>query len=387
MSPECAGPPHANLCLDSGHQPRSLFILTSHPRQPASQLVETLNPKPPTRSVPIGTLARVIEAMEGLGKDPWPILARQGVTSATLQEPMAPVALQVCAAVLAQACEAAACPHLGVLVGARANMENAGPLRLLILSTGTVREAVDGILRYGRIWYRGIDTALTVREGFASFSVEIAGNFAGRDDLATAYMAANVQLFRMLLGKAWVPTSVRLSRPSPVRAAPYTAHFGTHVLFGQPRDEFLFPVDTLDQRRGVADKGLESSVVRYLSELESHVAPDFLGQVRQAIRDLMLLGECSATRLASLFAVHRFTLHRHLQDYDTSFAQLLDEEREALAERLLTSTDMPLGDVAGVLGFKTQAGFNKAFLRWRGVSPGTLRGGQRRRPRLTVRRG
>ncbi|CAG2157917.1 HTH-type transcriptional regulator VirS [Cupriavidus yeoncheonensis] len=349
--------------------------------------METLSLKPPARSVPIGTLARVIEALEALGTDPWPILARHGVSPAAMHEPMAPVALSVCAAILADAAEASACPHLGVLVGARANMENAGPLRLLVLSSGTVRDAVEGILRYGRIWYRGIDTALSIREGFASFSVEIDGSFTGREELASAYIAANVQLFRMLLGKAWSPTAVHLSRPSPVRAGPYTAHFGTHALFGQPRDEFLFPAETLEQRRGITDKGLESSVVRYLSELESHVMPDFLGQVRQAIRDLMLLGECTATRLASLFAVHRFTLHRHLQDYDTSFAQLLDEEREALAGRLLSGTDMPLGDIAGVLGFKTQAGFNKAFLRWRGVSPGTLRAGQRRRPRLTVRRG
>ena len=342
--------------------------------------------KPESQSVPVGTLARVVEALEALGTPAWPILARHGVTPAALAEPMAPLALSACARILADAAEAAACPHLGILVGARANMENAGPLRLLLLSSRTLRDAADGILRYGRIWYRGVDTALTTREGFASFSVEIAGAFAGRDDLVTAYLAANVHMFRMLLGRSWAPVAVHLSRPRPPRLGPYTAQFGTHVLFGQPRDEFLFPADTLDAHCGVADKGLESSVVRYLGELESHVQPDFLGQVRQAIRDLMLLGECTAPRLASLFAVHRFTLHRHLQDYGTSFALLLDEERDALAQRLLTSTDMPIGDIARVLGFKSQAGFSKAFMRWHGAAPSTLRTGQQRRPRLTVRR-
>lgn len=342
--------------------------------------------KPEARSVPIGTLARVVEALQALRKDPWPILARHGVTAATLGEPMAPLALPVCAAILQDAAESAACPHLGVLVGARANMENAGPLRLLLLSSRTVRDAVEGILRYGRIWYRGIDTALTVREGYAAFSIEIEGAFAGREDLLTAYMAANLQLFRLLLGKAWMPAAVHLSRPPPGALRPYTSHFGPHVLFGQPRDEFTFAAGTLDQRCGVADEALESSVVRYLSELESHVVPDFLGQVRHAIRDLMLLGECTATRLASLFAVHRFTLHRHLQDHGTSFALLLDEERHTLARRLLANTELPVGDIARALGFKTQAGFNKAFLRWEGVPPGTLRTGQRRRPRLAMHR-
>ena len=57
-----------------------------------------------------------------------------------------------------------------------------------------------------------------------------------------------------------------------------------------------------------------------------------------------------------------------------------------LARRLLANTDMQLGDVARALGFKTQAGFNKAFMRWQGVAPGTLRAGQRRRPRLTLQR-
>ncbi|MGO4327177.1 AraC family transcriptional regulator ligand-binding domain-containing protein [Cupriavidus sp. 2TAF22] len=342
--------------------------------------------KPVNRSVPMGTLARVIEVLRELGVDPWPVLGRHGVTAAALEEPMAPLALAVCARILADASDSAACPHLGVLVGARANMENAGPLRLLLLSSKTARDAVEGILRYGRIWYRGIDTALTVREGYAAFSVEIDGTFAGREELLTAYLAANLQLFRLLLGKMWTPAAVHLSRPLPAGLGPYASHFGPHVLFGQPRDEFTFASATLDQRCGVADEALESSVVRYLSELESHVMPDFLGQVRHALRDLMLLGECTATRLASLFAVHRFTLHRHLQDHGTSFAVLLDEERRALARRLLANTDLPAGDIAQALGFKTQAGFNKAFQRWEGVPPGALRTERRRRPRLTVHR-
>ncbi len=342
--------------------------------------------RPATHSVPIGTLARVVEVLHTQNTDPWPILGRHGVTPATLREPMAPLALPVCARILADAIESSGCPHLSVLVGARANMENAGPLRLLLTSSRTVRDAVEGILRYGRIWYRGIGTALTVHEGYAGFSVEIDGSFAGREDLLTAYLSANLQLFRMLLGKAWVPTTVHLSRHPPAVLTPYTAHFGPHVRFGQPRDEFTFAASMLDRHCGAPDEALESSVVRYLSELESHLRPDFLGQVRYAIRDLMLLGECSATRLASLFAVHRFTLHRHLQDHGTSFALLLEEERQTLAQRLLTSTELPVGDISRILGFKTQAGFNKAFLRWQGVPPGTLRKGQRRRPRLTVSR-
>ncbi|KWR81675.1 hypothetical protein RN01_15430 [Cupriavidus sp. SHE] len=345
--------------------------------------------KPESRSVPVGTLARVVEVLQAQGDDPWPILARHGIGHASLHEPMAPLALQVCGRILADAADATGRPHLEVLVGARANMENAGPLRLLLLSSRSVRDAAEGLLRYGRIWYRGINTALTVRDGYAVFSIEIDGVFAGREALLTAYLAANLQLFRLVLGKLWMPAAVSLSRPPPLELGPYAAHFGSDVRFGQPRDEFVFPAATLEQRcgvGGVAGEAVESSVVRYLGELESHVAPDFLGQVRHAIRDLMLLGECTAPRLAALFAVHRFTLHRHLQDHGTSFAQLLDEERDTLARRLLANTDMQLGDVARALGFKTQAGFNKAFMRWQGVAPGTLRAGQRRRPRLTLQR-
>ncbi|ULX50779.1 hypothetical protein A9P79_02095 [Cupriavidus taiwanensis] len=342
--------------------------------------------KPESRSVPVGTLARVVEVLRAQGADPWPLLGRYGIGAAALEEPMAPLPLRLCGRILADAAEIPGRPQFAVQVGARANMENAGPLRLLLLSSRNVRDAVDGLLRYGRIWYRGIDTALTVREGYAVFSIEIDGAFPGRDELLTAYLAANLQMFRLMLGKHWLPAAVSLSRPPPPELAPFVAHFGADVRFGQPRDEFVFPAGTLEQRCGVVDEAVESSVVRYLSELESHVAPDFLGQARQAIRDLMLLSECSAPRLASLFAVHRFTLHRHLQDHGTSFAQLLDEEREALARRLLSHTDMPLGDIARALGFKTQAGFNKAFHRWQGVAPGTVRAGERRRPRLTLHR-
>jgi AraC-like DNA-binding protein len=133
---------------------------------------------------------------------------------------------------------------------------------------------------------------------------------------------------------------------------PYAAHFGSDVRFGQPRDEFVFPAATLEQRcgvGGVAGEAVESPWCATWANW-SHMSRRISGQVRHAIRDLMLLGECTAPRLAALFAVHRFTLHRHLQDHGTSFAQLLDEERDTLARRLLANTDMQLGDVARALG-------------------------------------
>ena len=48
---------------------------------------------------------------------------------------------------------------------------------------------------------------------------------------------------------------------------------------------------------------------------------------------------------------------------------MLDGFREAEAERLLASGRVPLSDVAFQLGFSDQTAWNRAFRRWKGMSP------------------
>jgi AraC-like DNA-binding protein len=77
--------------------------------------------------------------------------------------------------------------------------------------------------------------------------------------------------------------------------------------------------------------------------------------------------------IADQLAQHRRTLQRRLAAQDTSYADLVDRVRREEAERHLRDTDMPLGQLAGVLGFSEQSALSRACRRWFDASPTQVR--------------
>ena len=57
----------------------------------------------------------------------------------------------------------------------------------------------------------------------------------------------------------------------------------------------------------------------------------------------------------------------------TSFAVVVDEVRRNAARRYLTGTDMPMTQVAGLLGLSEQSALSRCCRRWWGASPTGVR--------------
>lgn len=63
------------------------------------------------------------------------------------------------------------------------------------------------------------------------------------------------------------------------------------------------------------------------------------------------------------------TLTRKLKAEDTSFMEIKDRTRKLKALSLLSTTEMPITDIANVLGFSEASAFTRAFKKWTGDSP------------------
>jgi AraC-like DNA-binding protein len=160
-------------------------------------------------------------------------------------------------------------------------------------------------------------------------------------------------------------------------AEQYARFFRAPVLYDQPRHAVFFPESVLDETRPGSQQLLDSFLREYMGELEAREQPDFVSRVRGVIESLLPSGECSAVRVADMFAIHRVTLHRYLREQGTTFEDLLDQARRNLASRMLEQTDLPVGEIATALGYGAPTSFVRAFKRWHGVTPGA---GRSRRP-------
>jgi len=74
-----------------------------------------------------------------------------------------------------------------------------------------------------------------------------------------------------------------------------------------------------------------------------------------------------------MLSMHPRTLQRQLAAEKTTFAILLDDVRRRAARRYLTGTDLPLTQVAALLGFSEQAALTHSCRRWWSATPTTVR--------------
>ncbi len=72
---------------------------------------------------------------------------------------------------------------------------------------------------------------------------------------------------------------------------------------------------------------------------------------------------------ASGLGISARTLQRRLRENGTSFSAVLEELRRELSGELLADKKLAVSDVALLLGYSEPSAFQRAFRRWRGVSP------------------
>lgn len=333
------------------------------------------NPRVADKSIPVGALVSLPAVLQEHGVDPWPLLAGFGVYPESFKQHLSPLPVMTHGRILEAASAACGCDHLGLLLGQRANLQNAGALRFLVLNAATVRAATDSLIRYCGLWYRGLHLNLVEERGYAGLRLSIAGNVPGSEQLLTAYLAANVRIMELIVGHSWRPALVRIAYRKPPSAALYEQYFRCPVWFGQSQHEVLFPQALLDTPRSGHDRQLEDFLRSHLNELQGREGEDLPSRVRQVIEALLLQGDCSVERVAEFFTVHRFTLYRYLTEQGTSFELLLEQTRKDLAMRLLLDPQLPIAEVASRLGYETQGNFSRAFKRWFDASPREWRKG------------
>ena len=105
----------------------------------------------------------------------------------------------------------------------------------------------------------------------------------------------------------------------------------------------------------------------YIASLEEGaVAHD----VRQALLQMLPSGKVDQESIAARLHRSRSTLQRQLGAEGTSYRDVLESTRQALAEKYLRNDDYTQAQVAFMVGFSDQSNFARAFKRWTGLSPG-----------------
>lgn len=96
----------------------------------------------------------------------------------------------------------------------------------------------------------------------------------------------------------------------------------------------------------------------------------FADRVRAELTELLPRGCGSADDVAQKIGVSRRTLQRRLSEEGTTFQRELDQTRLMLADYYFRFTDLPISNVAFLLGYHETNSFLHAFVAWTGITIG-----------------
>lgn len=96
-------------------------------------------------------------------------------------------------------------------------------------------------------------------------------------------------------------------------------------------------------------------------------------EVERLVLPRLSYGVPGIEEIAGDMGISPRTLSRRLERESSSYRAVLEDLRYSLARHYLADRNLPLAEIAFLLGFSDQSGFGTAFRRWAGMTPGQYR--------------
>ncbi len=279
-------------------------------------------------------------------------------------------------------------PSLGLdwVLRSPSHFPNHGPLVMLGHFVDTMQDWVDLSLQYWRYHTDAytMQQLTDERTGQVAFRYRLDPAVAPACQLTEMMIGAIVPIFRKVghLEQA-NPTIVRFQHCAPPDLSLHERVFRCPVEFAAEHDEIVVDPSYLTAKTGGVLRLFKPVLGYYIkSRIQAMPLTDqsMAATVALGIRSAMGSGKCNAEFVATSLGLSPKKLQRLLASEKTSFSDILEQERAALARQLLASSDAPVANIAGLLDYSTTAPFTQAFKRWTGVSPMEYRKRERGKP-------
>jgi AraC-like DNA-binding protein len=318
--------------------------------QNAGQLVRT------------ASLNGYIELVESLGHHPGKFLRKVGLSARLLRESQGFISSHALRKLLEETASLTNTEDFALRLAARRSFSNLGPISVVLKEEPSTRQALDALCRYLKL----ISSSLIMQIEDTGQAVVIREDLLPIPGQATrqAMELSVAMMYRILIeliGPHWRPQQVCFTHRPPFDVSPHRTFFGQRPKFGQPFNGIVCAATDLDRPRTPDQSGATQLARDYLEAALMRRRGSMRESCRELIMALLSRGRCTAEQVAQHLHMDRRTLHRHLAAEQLTFSTLLDEIRKELVKRHLLESDLPLGEVASLLGFSNQSSFSHWF--------------------------
>jgi AraC-like DNA-binding protein len=271
------------------------------------------------------------------------------------------------------------CRTLGLEFGHSVEIAAHGLAGTAIATSADLSQALGAAMRYRPLRGRAVEFCLRHDEHFSALLMHEPFDFGDmRAFVLEAQVAMLARIMVSIAGRQLTGIEYHFPYAPPAWAGEYTRWFSSKVRFGAPHMELRVPKSLLSLPNIMSDEQTRAAVILSAErELVLRMcSSDFVAQIRRRLSEQH---GCypSAHAMAREFNMSPRSLLRQLKQEGITYQKLLDDVRKEEAEWYLLKTHLRIEVIAERLGYIDASGFNRAFRRWFGKSPGTFRKSRR----------
>jgi AraC-like DNA-binding protein len=320
-----------------------------------------------------GGIARLVyERLRKSGVKPAPLLSKAGLTVGQIDDRSTRIKVKNQIRFLELAAAALQDDLLGTHLASDYDLRKIGLLYYVLSSSDVLDEALHRAARYSHITNEAI--SLTFRPARdAAIALDYVGIERRSDRHQIEFwLVSFVRLCRQLTNRRLIPSRVRVVHHRDKTPAELRSLLGCEVEFGANVDEIVFPQAVKQMPIGSADCHLNELLVKYCEEALSNREPGRItlrSTVEKAMAPLLPHGKARAAEVAHKIGMSHRTLARRLSEEGLTFSEIAEQLKSDLAQRYLRDGDLPISQVAWLLGYQEVSAFTHAYRRWTGMTP------------------
>jgi AraC-like DNA-binding protein len=302
-----------------------------------------------------------------------------GLDPAALEDPQARYPIARSRRLWALAVAATGDPAFGLQAARRAHITSFHALGFAVMASLSLRDAFERCARYLAVVSDAASLRLEDRPGQLVIHIEARDDeSAPSPEAIDAFAAVFVRMARARLGRQYAPLSIRLARPVPPDAAPWTTLFRCPVAFAAEGSALLLSAADADRRPASGRPKLaaanEAIAERLLAaRAQGDRQGDLLERVQRLLAERLPQGDPGEAAIAEALHLSLRSLQRRLAEHGSRYGELLGHTRETLAKQYLADGRHSISEIAYLLGFGDASSFTRAFKRWTGRAPSQFR--------------
>ena len=316
-----------------------------------------------------------LEKLARLGVSREALLREAKIDERQLTDPDGRIALAAVARLWHAADSQVSDPAFGLRVGAETAVREWGLVGYAMAYSATLGSALKRFAHYGRVMSDALIVHFDTERDATWVRLDVQPALRAFRPAVDMRLAGLLSACREITAAPITPLLTQFSYRHPGEIKEHERLFGSPLEFGALASSFLLRTEDLARPVALADKTL----VDYLETLADQVLAavgteqTLRERVRRALWAELSESAPGLEAVARTLGMSARTLQRQLHREGTTFAALLTTLRREMAPALLRDGRYGVSEVAFLLGYEDPSAFRRAFQRWFGRSPRSLR--------------